>query len=221
MIDFKKHAPWISLTVVGAVAALAVVVPGSGVFATEPQPEGKAACADLTSELTGILDSVTKALVPQVTIPPALPDLSKATGLVGKLTTTATNLVNLGCLPDPATAVAVPIAGGKMAMAGLPIPSLPVPGLPLPSSSAAPELPGAPGVPGAPAVPACAAPAAGLLSLVFGLLQTLLKLVGGAGVPDVSSALTQVTGLQSTVTDLTTSKDGATSCLPAAVPVRR
>lgn len=221
MIKLKKHAPWISLTVVGAVAALAVVVPSSGVFATQPLPEGKAACADLTSELTGILDSVTKALVPQVAIPPTLPDVSKATGLVGKLTTTATNLVNLGCLPDPASAVALPVAlpaaGGKMAG------KLPIPGLPVPSASAVPGLPGlpGPGLPGAPAVPACAAPAAGLLSLVFGLLQTLLKLVGGTGVPDVSAALTQVTGVQSTVTDLTTSTGGAASCLPVDVPVRR
>ena len=218
MSKLKKHGLWLSLTVVAAAVA-GFALPGSGVFATQPQPEGKAACADLTSEITAILGDVTSALVPPVTIPPALPDISKATGLVGKLTTTATNLVNLGCLPDPASAVELPAAELPAAneKAKLPIPGIPVPSLSvLPSLPGTPGLPGVPGVPGTPAVDKCAAPAAGLLSLVFGLLESLLELVGGTGVPDVTVVLDQVTGVQSTVTSLTSE-----SCLPAPLPVRR
>ncbi len=216
MSKLKKHGLWLSLTVVAAAVA-GFALPGSGVFATQPQPEGKAACADLTSEITAILGDVTSALVPPVTIPPALPDISKATGLVGKLTTTATNLVNLGCLPDPASAVKLPAADLPAAVDEKG--KLPIPGIPVPSLSVLPSLPatpGLPGVPGTPAVDKCAAPAAGLLSLVFGLLESLLDLVGGTGVPDVTAVLGQVTGVQSTVTSLTTE-----SCLPAPLPVRR
>jgi len=218
-------------------------VPVTKVFATPSQPEGKAACADLTGELTNALTSVTSALLPQVTIPPALPDVNKATGIVGKLTSTATNLVNLGCLPDPAKAVALPVgakqgvaareagvSGGaavKLPLPGVPLPTasslLPLPGVPLPTASSLLPVPSGSSAPSVAGVPACAAPAAGLLSQLFGLLQTLLQLLAGSGLPDVTGALSQVTGLQSTVTGLTTSTGGATSCLQPSTtyPLKR
>ncbi|WP_412544150.1 hypothetical protein R8Z50_17115 [Longispora sp. K20-0274] len=173
-----------------AMSAFAVL-PASGVSAFTDRPEGQAACADLTKDITGAITDVTGALTPQVTIPPTLPDVGKATGIVGKLAGVATNLVNLGCLPNPVSAVPVP--------------------LPVAEGSDAPALP---------AVPACAAPAAGLLSQVFGLLQNLLKALGG-GLPDITGLLGQVTGLTSTVTGLTSSVGGAASCLPVPVPADR
>ncbi|GIG56376.1 hypothetical protein Lfu02_07480 [Longispora fulva] len=170
-----------------AMSAFAVL-PASGVSAFTDRPEGQAACADLTGELTSVIGEVTAALTPQVTIPPTLPDVGKATAVVGKLAGLATNLVNLGCLPDPTKLAPVP--------------------LPVAEGTDAPALP---------AVPACAAPAAGLLSQIFGLLQNLLKALGG-GLPDIPALLGQVTGLTGTVTGLTSSVGGATSCLPVPLP---
>ncbi|WP_018352758.1 hypothetical protein [Longispora albida] len=168
------------------IAAFAVgVLPAGSAAAEPPAPEGAAACADLTSEITKALTDITGALQG---IPP---DIGKVTGIVGKITGIATNLVALGCLPNPATAVPVPVP--VAANEGLPLP-------------------------GVPAVPPCAAPAAGLLSQLFGLLQNLLKTLGGA-LPDVVGLLGQVTGVQTTVTDLTKAAPGAASCLPVPVPV--
>ncbi len=174
----------ISLAMSLLVTAALAVVPAASVSAA-PMPVGAApgtqsqACAALTSDLTSGLGSVTSALGGLSL------DLSKVTGLVGTVTQKAQALIDIGCLPNPLSAVPA-----------------------LPSEFALP------GLPGGSAVPPCAAPAADLLSKLLALVANLLKTLGG-GLPDLTGLLGQVTGVQSTVTGLTSSVGGAPACLPA------
>jgi hypothetical protein len=131
------------------------------------------------------------------------PPAAACLDLVTKLSDTVKKVVaGLTALPPDPGKIAAPlgdIVGILTALQSskcLPTPPVSVPAPPV-------ALPGVPGVPAAEArgPEQCLSAAMNLFSIVFGLLS---KVVPGAGVPDVTKLLAEVTGLVKSLTDTLT-----------------